>query len=144
MGLGYGEASAVLSPTGGTFEGQAVDGTAVLVRYTVLGDASLDGRVNFSDLLALARHYNATVATWTEGDFNYDGLVNFADLLTLARNYNAAVPAEPIAGAPVGFEADVAAAFAAAVPEPGLGVGVVGMVVAGRRRRGLKRFSAVA
>src|SRR5699024_2221994 len=43
FGLGYAEASAVLGPNGGTFGGQPVDGSAVLVRYTLAGDANLDG-----------------------------------------------------------------------------------------------------
>lgn len=125
--LGYGEAGDVLGAGGGVFQGQPADGSSVVVRYTVAGDASLDGRVSFDDLLRLARHYNASgaTATWSVGDFNYDQVVNFTDLLTLARNYNAALPAEPIPGAPGDFAADLAAAVAlASVPEPG-GVGVV-------------------
>jgi hypothetical protein len=135
--LGYAEASAVLGASGGTFQGQSVDGTAVLVRYTLAGDASLGGTVGFEDLLALAKHYNAANAQWGDGDFNYDGVVNFSDLLLLAKNYNQAAPAGPVAGAPAGFGADLAAAFAAAVPEPS---GVAWVVAAGagvvaRRRR---------
>jgi hypothetical protein len=93
--------------------------------------------VGFEDLLALAKHYNAANAQWGDGDFNYDGVVNFSDLLLLAKNYNQAAPAGPVAGAPAGFGADLAAAFAAAVPEPS---GVAWVVAAGagvvaRRRR---------
>jgi hypothetical protein len=138
--LGYAEASDVLSPTGGTFAGQSVDGTAILVRYTIQGDANLDGTVNFNDLLALARNYNVSGAnvTWGVGDFDYNGIVNFNDLLALARNYNQALPAGAIPGATPAFEADMAAAFAAAVPEPGMGLvgaGACGLAVLGRRRR---------
>jgi hypothetical protein len=136
-GLGYAEASAMLGAAGGTFEGQKVDGTAVLVKYTVMGDATLGGEVNFDDLLLLAKHYNGTNAVWRDGDFNYDAVVNFDDLLILAKNYNGTV-AGPVPGAPVGFDGDVAAAFAeAAVPEPGGLVGLVvgAIAVAGRRRR---------
>jgi hypothetical protein len=136
-GLGYAEASAVLGARGGAFEGQAVDGTAVLVRYTVLGDATLDGRVNFGDLLRLAKNYNSTGADWFGGDFDYDGRVNFADLLALAKNYNQALPAD-VPGAPAGFGADLAAAFAA-VPEPG-GVGVIAVVGVGLAMRRRTRF----
>jgi hypothetical protein len=85
----------------------------------------------------LARNYGAAGTVWTKGDFDYDGLTNFSDLLTLARNYNAALPAEPIPGAPADFSADLAAAFAAAVPEPTT-VGLIGFVAMGalaRRRR---------
>jgi hypothetical protein len=140
--LGFAEASGVLSPTGGTFAGQAVDGTAILVRYTVQGDASLDAAVNFDDLLLLAKNYNSTgpTVTWGAGDFDYSGTVNFDDLLVLAKNYNAVLPGGAVAvpGASAEFNADVTAAFAAAVPEPGL-AGVAAGLVAGagllRRRR---------
>jgi hypothetical protein len=58
--------------------------------------------------------------------------------VALAQNYNLALPAEPIAGAPDGFEQDLEAAFAS-VPEPamlatwiGLGAGLSSRT---RRRR---------
>ena len=41
----------MLGPNDGTFAGQPVDGTAVRLQYTVLGDATLNGQVNFDDLL---------------------------------------------------------------------------------------------
>jgi hypothetical protein len=119
------------------FEGQNVGPAAVVVKYTVAGDATMDGTVNFDDLLALAKNYNGQDTYWTQGDFDYDGVVNFDDLLVLAKNYNQGAPAA-VPGASAGFNADVAAAFAAAVPEPG-GLGVLGLLaasrVAGRRRR---------
>jgi hypothetical protein len=140
--IGFAEASAVLGAAGGTFAGQAVDGSAVLVRYTVQGDATLDGTVNFDDLLLLAKSYNATgpTVTWGGGDFDYSGTVNFDDLLVLAKNYNAVLPGgAAIPGATAAFDADVAAAFAqAAVPEPSgmMFVGAIGAAMAaGRRRR---------
>jgi hypothetical protein len=108
----------------------------VLVQATIGGDANLDQRVNFADLLTLAKNYNKSGTYWGRGDFNYDGTVNFGDLLTLAKNYNQAMPTDPIPGASAAFEADMAAAFAA-VPEPGslalLGIGAAAMF--GRRRR---------
>jgi hypothetical protein len=94
--------------------------------------------VNFADLLTLAKNYNHSDVQWTQGDFNADGTVNFADLLALAKNYNAGATPADVPGASAAFEADVAAAFAAAVPEPGA-CALVGVVIAGlaggRRRR---------
>jgi hypothetical protein len=73
--------------------------------YTLAGDANRDRVVNFADLLALAKNYNKTGATFDQGDFNYDGNVNFADLLILAKSYNkslaAPAPAAASAAAPV-------------------------------------------
>jgi hypothetical protein len=124
-GLGYAEAVDLFGSAGGVFMGQFADATTVLVRYTRLGDANLDGTVNFDDLLLLAKNYNGTPATlapgwWSRGDFTYDGYVNFDDLLVLAKNYNAVLPAAPLPSATPAFDADMARAFAAAVPEPSM------------------------
>jgi hypothetical protein len=123
--------------TPGTFMGLSVGPGQTLVRHTKYGDATLDGVVNFDDLLALAKSYKAFGAHWYQGDFDYTGTVNFDDLLILAKNYNAAMPAEPVPGAPADFAADLAAAFAA-VPEPSTGLLAItacGFALAARRRR---------
>jgi Ca2+-binding RTX toxin-like protein len=86
--LGYGEASDVAA--GGTFAGQAVDGTAVVVRLTRYGDANLDGAVGFADLVRMAQHFTSQGVTWPMGDFDYNGLTDFEDLVHLAQNYNSA------------------------------------------------------
>ena len=62
-------------------------GTAISLKYSVVGDTNVDGSVNFTDLLALAQNYNKTGQDWAHGDFNYDGIVNFTDLLALAQHY---------------------------------------------------------
>jgi MYXO-CTERM domain-containing protein len=52
------------------------------------GDANLDGRVAFDDLLTLAQNYGLSHgATWAEGDFDGSGAINFSNLLLLAQNY---------------------------------------------------------
>jgi hypothetical protein len=137
--IGYAEASAVLGAAGGQFLGENVDGSAVLIRYTLGADANLDGTVDFNDLVALAQHYNTTAGQlWSSGDFNYDGNVNFADLVLLAQNYNTTLPAEPVPGASAAFDRDLAAAFAN-VPEPSstalLAIAWGAALRAGRRRR---------
>jgi fibronectin-binding autotransporter adhesin len=123
--VGYALASEVLPFTDGandTFMGSPVDKNTVVARFTLAGDATLDGGVDFNDLVKLAQNYNTTVSTtteswWNHGDFTYDGIVDFNDLVKLAQNYNTALPSQPIAGAPAVFEADLARAFAS-VPEP--------------------------
>jgi hypothetical protein len=118
-GVGYAQASDILGAAGGTFLGQSADGTSILARYTLLADATLDGVVDFNDLVRLAQNYNVTDGTrlWFTGDFNYDGNTDFNDLVKLAQNYNGALPATPVAGAPAGFASDLQRAFAS-VPEP--------------------------
>ena len=142
--VGYALASEVLPFTTGdtdTFLGTTVDKSTVVARYTLGGDATLDGAVDFNDLVKLAQNYNTTVSAtteswWNHGDFTYDGITDFNDLVKLAQNYNTALPTEPIPGASAIFEADLARAFAS-VPEPGTLslLGLAGLAMVGRRRR---------
>jgi beta-glucanase (GH16 family) len=88
--LGYAEASA-LGVT--DFFGQDVDATAVLVRYTLVGDANLDGSVSLADFNALAANFGSANRQWFEGDFNFDGSVNLSDFNLLAVNFGLSVPA---------------------------------------------------
>ena len=66
---------------------QGLAANTVLLKYTVFGDANLDGIVNFPDLLALAQNYGKNNANWDQGDFTGEGVVSFADLLILAQHY---------------------------------------------------------
>jgi len=117
-GIGVAEASA-LNVT--EFMGQTVDATAVLARYTRLGDANLTGGVDLDDFTALAAGFGIGT-TWVRGDFNYDGLVNLDDFTILASNFGTSIPAD---------------APRSAVPEPTafavLGLAAAGLM--GRRRR---------
>jgi hypothetical protein len=126
--VGYALASEALGPSGGTFMGKSgVDASGVLVRYTLAGDANLDGAVDFNDLVRLAQNYNSDVSSrtaswWFNGDFDYDGAVGFQDLVLLAQNYNRALPGGALTGSmDADFAHDVSAAFAS-VPEPTMGV----------------------
>ena len=84
------------------------------------GDATIDGTVNFADLLVLSQNYNQSVDRWSKGDFNFDGTVNFGDLLSLSQNYNQSAPS----------------AGASAVPEPSvLGLAAVASLGLLRRHR---------
>ena len=98
-----------------TFRGQTLnDNTAVLVSYTLYGDANLDRSVDFNDLVPLAQNYNtAGGKTWAQGDFPGDGAVDFNDLVQLAQNYNTSLTGAAAPGAPLSFDAAFAAAFAA-------------------------------
>jgi hypothetical protein len=57
------------------------------IESALLGDANLDGTVNFADFSILAGNFSKTGADWDMGDFNYDGTVNFSDFSVLAGNF---------------------------------------------------------
>lgn len=96
-GLGLAEASDLYSTFPAIFDGRSVDNTAILIRYTVNGDANLDASVNSSDFSLLAANYNkSTSARWSQGDFNYGGQVNALDFNTLATNYGSSSSASPM------------------------------------------------
>ncbi|HEX4053121.1 MAG TPA: autotransporter-associated beta strand repeat-containing protein [Tepidisphaeraceae bacterium] len=112
------------------------------VKYTLYGDANLDGSVNSIDFGDMAANFGKSGKVWDQGDFNYDGTVNSIDFGLLAGNF----------GKSVGGNADVSSAdwaaldaFAAAnglmadVPEPATtGLVVVGLFgVLARRRRAI-------
>jgi hypothetical protein len=132
------ETSSTGVPASGRVFSVVYEPKRVVVGFSYAGDGDYSGAVNFDDLILLAKNYNKVGVQWTEGEFTGDGVVNFDDLLVLAKNYNKGLPAPgDVPGASAAFEADVAAAFAAAVPEPGA-MGVVGiglMTMAGARRR---------
>jgi urease beta subunit len=120
--LGAVEASDVLGLSGAQtalFAGQSVDATSVLVKQTFSGDASLDGRVDFGDLVRLAQSYNTSGGTWARGDFTGDGNVDFNDLVVLAQNYNKSLPGgAPALAAGQSFQEALAAAFASPASKP--------------------------
>ena len=110
--IGIGEAAALGI---GSFNSQAIDGSAILLKYTYYGDANLDGQVDISDLGALATAWQ-TGGVWSQGDFDYSGFVDISDLGKLATNWQAGV------GNPLGPSFDEALASVglagANVPEP--------------------------
>jgi hypothetical protein len=121
--IGLAEASAIGVTT---FGGQSVDSSSLLLRYTYVGDANLDGVVNALDFNALATNFGASGKAWFNGDFNYDGTVNTLDFTSLASNFGLALPA-PVLGS--------------AVPEP---TSIVALAIAaclGVRRRNYVRDS---
>ncbi len=120
-----------------SWNGMQIDDTTIIAKYTLRGDASLDGSVGFPDLVAVAQHYGDSSghSVWSDGDFNYDGNVDFADLVTVAQNYGGALPAASIPGVSDGFNHDMDAAFAS-VPEPAwLSLALAGFALMGRKRQ---------
>jgi uncharacterized repeat protein (TIGR03803 family) len=70
-------------------DGQGVNAVpnTIELKYTLYGDANLDGQVNSADLQILLAGLNRT-GSWDHGDFNYDGNVNSADLQALLFTLN--------------------------------------------------------
>lgn len=102
------------------------------------GDANLDAKVNFDDLLILAQGYGLSGRNWLGANFNGDDLVAFDDLLLMAQNYGFGTLtglSEMGIGNPQ-FQRDLALAFSL-VPEPGAltFVAAVAMTAARRARR---------
>jgi GH25 family lysozyme M1 (1,4-beta-N-acetylmuramidase) len=87
-GIGYAEATD-LGVT--SIDGQAVDSTTLVLKYTLAGDANLDGRVSSDDYVLADRGMSegsqAGGSYWIDGDFNYNGSVDPGDYLLLDGTY---------------------------------------------------------
>jgi autotransporter-associated beta strand protein len=89
FGFGYSKGdNLALSPSlGGLLSGQSYDANSVLIKYTLLGDADLDGDSDLADLGLWASKFTGDLGPqsspttfWTDGDFDYDGDTDLADL----------------------------------------------------------------
>jgi hypothetical protein len=124
--------------------------TSVRLVATLAGDATMDGVVDFNDLVKLAQNYNSALASdvdnaWQSADFTGDRTVDFNDLVALAQNYNtSAIGGGAPGGAAASFDSDLAAAFAS-VPEPAsvaTTLGLLALTGLARRRRPGRRPAA--
>ncbi len=112
----------------------------LLIKYTLLGDANLDGLVNFQDLVAVVQNFNKGATDWATGNFLFQSSTNFQDLVAVVQNFNkvlspAGSSGEDIGGGmiPLGEFTQVAPN---GVPEPcGLLLATIGMAAMMRRRR---------
>jgi hypothetical protein len=130
------EASDVLQLTGAAtalWEGQTVDATTVLLKYTIFGDTDFDGDIDGDDFFAFDEAVdNSSLTGWYHGDFNYDGVVDrdndFAILIDSYQN--------TLGAAPIPEEVQAVIDRVMSVPEPS---GVAAMMLASgvlsRRRR---------
>jgi hypothetical protein len=143
-GIGYADSADPGNPAGlpsGTIE----------IKYTLLGDANLDGVVNALDFGILAANFNKGVTGWDKGDFNYDNVVSAIDFGELAANFNKGASGAAIGPGPLSDPALVAFAEAnglmADVPEPA-SAGIMVMawlgILARRWRRLPRGHTAIA
>ena len=83
-GLGYADSADSGNPANLAFD-------TIEVRYTLLGDANLDGTVNSEDFTPLSHNLGQSGMMWDDGDFNYDGTVNAEDFTPFSQNLNQSV-----------------------------------------------------
>jgi autotransporter-associated beta strand protein len=123
------------------FDGyQDGDETDVLIKYTYVGDANLDGKVDGSDYSRIDNGYLHHLTGWFNGDFNYDGVVNGSDYTLIDNAFNMQNAAITGLIAPPNVSITSEIATITAVPEPAT-VGLLVLVTMGtlgrRRSRGL-------
>ncbi len=74
-----------------TFEGEPVDATSVLVKFTWWGDANLDGVVDANDYDVIDKMFLFPPVPdnrgWWTGDFNYDGVIDANDYDLIDRAF---------------------------------------------------------
>jgi autotransporter-associated beta strand protein len=126
----------------------------LLIKATEAGDATLDGVVNWLDLVVVVQHFNTLGNDWFEGNFNYNptGLVNFQDLVIVVQNFGQGLSSSQngsgiITTGALSPGAGPALQFAATtLPEPA--IGAIGAIAAGgllrRRRANSRHKSALA
>jgi hypothetical protein len=116
-----------------TYDGLPLTATSVIVKYSYLGDADLDGKLTTTDLVGFLEH-TSTGQYAPVYDVNFDGNVDSADwTLFLASYQNYLAHPIPLSG---GATSGSGGGSGGAVPEPA-GVAMVGagLAMLGRRRR---------
>ncbi len=85
-----------------------LNGSEILVRYTVVGDLNLDRQVSIGDFIDLSSHFGQSPANWGEGDVNYDDSVSIADFIALASNFGQSFSGNLTPAAPLSVTAGTA------------------------------------
>jgi hypothetical protein len=78
------------SSTATSFDGYSLASSVqyVLLKYTYLGDANLDGQVSGADYNKTDMGYLDHLTGWWNGDFNYDAAVDGSDYTLLDETFN--------------------------------------------------------
>ena len=88
--LGFMEATeyALVNNGSKVFDGQTLDTSALVVKYTYYGDTNFSGRVTFDDYVRTDIGFNQHLTGWINGDFNDSGTVNFDDYVLIDSAFN--------------------------------------------------------
>ena len=79
-----------------TIQSDMVGETLKSTKLYQMGDANLDGKVNFEDFQILLDNWQ-NKGNWLKGDFNGDGVITFADFQLMTDNWS---PVERISSVP--------------------------------------------
>src|SRR5262249_15701696 len=71
-----------------TFDGQTLDSTAVLVKYTYYGDTDFNGIVDFDDYINIDYGFNTHTNRWRYGDTDGNGVIDFDDYINIDLAFN--------------------------------------------------------
>jgi hypothetical protein len=113
------------TPLYATFDGVASGSSDVLVKYTYIGDTTLKGYVDATDVANVLAGLNGGLSGWQNGDFDYSGSVTASDLALVLRSL-------ANQGAPLGVSGGGASG---AVPEPSVAITLLAAVPLLQRRR---------
>lgn len=130
---------------GSTFDGQPVDSSAVVLKYTQYGDANLDGTIGPDDYALIDRGIALQLAGWVDGDFDYSGTIDAGDYLLLDESYGfqtGVLSPTLLADREARFGEAYVSQLVAVVPEPALaGISALVLLAMRRRRAMLARYS---
>jgi hypothetical protein len=91
--LGIAEASDVVKFAGqqtALWRSQIVDASSVLISYTYVGDATLEGIINGDDYFMIDAHAGDANPGYAQGDFDFNTRVDADDYWLIDANYNKA------------------------------------------------------
>jgi hypothetical protein len=79
-----------------TFDGQTIDNTAVLVKFTYYGDTDFNGKVDGGDYARIDAKFNqqtvsGNIGGWLNGDFDYNNKIDGADYGLIDAAFNSQI-----------------------------------------------------